>query len=87
MRTAALRSEDSNIEAHRVERLLDERQAASLLGVSIGTLRRRRLQRLPPAWVRLGGRILYKPSLLAEFVEANIIIPASGNASATEFEG
>jgi predicted DNA-binding transcriptional regulator AlpA len=53
--------------------LLDEREAAQRLGLSVATMRRRRLLRLPPVWVKLGGRVLYQTSSLAEFVEANVV--------------
>src|SRR6478672_9826815 len=35
-------------------------------------MRRRRLLRLAPEWVKLGGRVLYKPATLAAFVDANV---------------
>jgi predicted DNA-binding transcriptional regulator AlpA len=54
-------------------RLLNEREAASLLGLSVATLRRRRLLRHPPAWAKLGARVLYKESELIAFIEANMV--------------
>ena len=54
-------------------RLLDENEAARRLGLSVATMRRRRLFRLPPVWVTLGGRVLYRPLDLDAFVEANVV--------------
>ncbi len=38
--------------------LLNEHEAARRLGISVATMRRRRLFRQSPAWVELGGRVL-----------------------------
>lgn len=56
--------------------LIDEREAARRLGLSVATLRRRRLFRQPPAWVKLGSRVLYRQTDLAAFIEANVVPPA-----------
>jgi hypothetical protein len=53
--------------------LFDEREAARRLGLSVATIRRRRLLRLPPAWVKLGGRVLYRPQDLVDFIDANVV--------------
>jgi hypothetical protein len=53
--------------------LFDEREAARRLGLSVATMRRRRLLRLPPIWVKLGGRVLYRNRELEDFVEAHIV--------------
>lgn len=55
--------------------LLDEKEAGRRLGLSVATMRRRRLLRLPPAWVKLGGRVLYRPLDLDTFIEANLVQP------------
>ena len=55
--------------------LFNEREAARRLGLSVGTMRRRRLFRAPPAWVKLGGRVLYRKSDLDAFVEAHVVEP------------
>jgi len=56
-----------------LSRLLNERQVAAALGVSVGTVRRRRFLRQPPAWVKLGRRVLYRKQDLEAFINANII--------------
>lgn len=53
--------------------LFDEREAAQRLGLSVATMRRRRLLRNPPAWVKLGRRVLYRKQDLESFVNANVI--------------
>jgi hypothetical protein len=53
--------------------LLNEYQAARLLGLSVQTLRRRRLRRHPPVWVKLGSRVLYRKQDLERFVAANLV--------------
>lgn len=53
--------------------LFDEREAARRLGLSVATMRRRRLLRRPPVWVKLGARVLYRNSDLEAFVEANVV--------------
>jgi hypothetical protein len=53
--------------------LCNERDAASRIGLSVATLRRRRRLRQPPAWVKLGSRVLYRKSDLDSFIEANLV--------------
>jgi hypothetical protein len=53
--------------------LFDEREAAQRLGLSVATLRRRRLRRQPPVWAKLGSRVLYRKQDLESFVEANVV--------------
>jgi len=53
--------------------LVDEREAGRLLGLSVATLRRRRLRRQPPAWAKLGARVLYLREDLEAFVRANVV--------------
>lgn len=55
------------------EPLLSERDAAQWLGLSVATMRRRRLLRQPPAWVKLGARVLYRKQDLESFINANVI--------------
>src|SRR5215831_7727409 len=55
------------------EALLREREAARLLRVCVSNLRSRRARRLPPEWIKLGARILYKRSTLCEFIEASVV--------------
>jgi hypothetical protein len=64
------------------ENLLNEHQAAQRLGLSVASLRRRRLLQLPPAYAKLGARVAYRPQDLDEFIAANIVRPAGGGQTA-----
>lgn len=55
--------------------LFNEREAARRLGLSVATLRRRRLNQQSPAWVKLGDRVLYRIQDLESFIEAHLIHP------------
>ena len=48
--------------------LLDERQVAEILNISIATLRRWRLLQTGPRFLKLGSAVRYKPSSVSEFV-------------------
>jgi len=54
--------------------LLNERDAARRLGLSVATMRRRRLFHQPPTWVKLGARVLYSVGSLDSFVLANTVL-------------
>jgi hypothetical protein len=43
------------------------------LGLSVAAMRRQRLLRQPPAWVKLGGRVLYRSGELEAFINANVV--------------
>jgi hypothetical protein len=65
--------------------LFGENEAARRLGLSVATMRRRRLFRLPPAWVKLGGRVLYRSLDLDAFVEENVVqVNAARNCHRSE---
>jgi hypothetical protein len=64
--------------------LFDEREAARRLGLSVATMRRRRLLRQPPAWVKLGGRVLYRSLELDAFVEANVVQLSDGRRAGSK---
>ena len=48
-----------------LEELLTEHDVARLLKVSVATIRRRRLLRQPPVWVKIGASVRYKPAAVA----------------------
>ena len=49
--------------------LVDQERAAALLGgLSVRTLERWRLEGCGPRFVRVGRRVMYEPSALADFV-------------------
>ncbi len=61
------------LDRNTVEMLLDEKEAARRLGLSVATMRRRRLLRQPPVWVKLGGRVLYRQQDLDAYIESCVV--------------
>lgn len=57
------------------EQLLNEKDAAAILGWSIKTLQARRQRLQPPTYVKVGRSVRYKAADLAEFVEAGRVQP------------
>ena len=51
-------------------RLLNERQAAEMLGLKVATLRRWRWAGRPPRFLKIGSAVRYDPDELADFMEA-----------------
>ncbi len=56
--------------AQELEPLLGVREAATVLGIATGTLRRWTYERRVEC-VRLGRRVLYRPSALKRLIQAN----------------
>ena len=54
------------------EALFTEHDLAQLLKVSVATIRRRRLLRQPPNWVKIGASVRYRPADIAAFIAAFI---------------
>lgn len=52
-----------------LETLLTEREVAKLLKISVATVRRRRLCRQPPEWVKIGASVRYKPASVQRLIE------------------
>ncbi len=52
-------------------RLLDEHEAAELLHLSVACLRRRRLLRQQPVWIKMGRAVRYSPADIRVFVAGN----------------
>jgi len=78
--TSPSRDEQQSPNSVQSGELHNEREAALKLGLSVATLRRRRRRRQPPAWVKLGSRVLYRQKDLDAFVEANLVRPSSGGS-------
>jgi len=51
------------------EALLNEHQAAELLNVSVQTMRRRRLFRQPPEWVKIGSSVRYRRESIQRLIQ------------------
>jgi excisionase family DNA binding protein len=55
-----------------MDSLLNQKQAAHVLGVSVRTLERHRVSGTGPRWVRLGRLVRYRQSDLDGWVESNL---------------
>jgi predicted DNA-binding transcriptional regulator AlpA len=53
--------------------LLTEKQAAERLSLSLATLRRRRMERRPPGFVKIGASVRYRPEDVEAFIEASVV--------------
>ena len=58
------------IENNPCEALLTEREVAQLLNVAVATIRRRRLLRQPPAFVKFGASVRYRRETIQRFIES-----------------
>lgn len=56
--------------------MLNEKQAAQYLGLSVRTLQGYRCQMRPPAWIKLGRAVRYLRSDLDRFLNSNRVEPA-----------
>jgi hypothetical protein len=54
-----------------LETLLTEHQVAELLSVSVATIRRRRILRQPPDFVKIGASVRYRPEAIKRLLETN----------------
>ena len=59
-----------------IESLLNEHEVAQLLKVSVATIRRRRLFRQPPEWVKIGASVRYRPEAVQRLIESGTCSPA-----------
>ena len=55
-----------------MDSLLNQRQAAALLGLSVRTLERHRVAGTGPRFTRLGRLVRYRPQDLADWVESGL---------------
>src|SRR5580704_3258109 len=62
-----------------LEDLLTEHEVAKLLKVSVATMRRRRLFRQPPDFVKIGASVRYRRSAIERLIEAPNNIWGDGN--------
>jgi len=54
---------------------LSEEEAAPILGFTVSTLRKRRWERKPPAFLKVGRKIRYRLSDLQEYLDACTVAP------------
>jgi hypothetical protein len=53
--------------------LLTEKQVATLIGVSTSWLQKRRVNMLPPAYIKIGAMVRYEPSAVEAFIAASAV--------------
>jgi predicted DNA-binding transcriptional regulator AlpA len=58
------------------ESLLNESEVARLLKISVATIRRRRLFRQPPEFVRIGASIRYRREAIERLIESGTCSPS-----------
>jgi len=56
--------------ANTIEALWNERDVARISGLSVATIRRRRLLRQPPKFIKLGAAVKYKPTDVAAWIDS-----------------
>lgn len=59
--------------------LLSEHEVAAIVGLSLGTIRRWRIQRQGPRFLKIGAAVRYRREDLAAWIESR---PAGGERSA-----
>jgi len=67
-----------------VDRLLDQREAAKILGVSVRTLERHRVTGTGPRFCRLGRLVRYREGDLADWVNDSLRTSTSEGSPASE---
>lgn len=60
-----------------MESLLNQKQAARVLGISVRTLERHRVAGTGPRWARLGRLVRYQQSDLTAWVDSNLRLSTS----------
>jgi predicted DNA-binding transcriptional regulator AlpA len=51
-----------------IESLLNEHEVAEVMGLSLATIRRRRILRQDPKYIKIGKSVRYTPESIREFV-------------------
>ena len=54
--------------SNAIEGLLNEHEVAEVMGLSLATIRRRRLLQQAPKYIKIGKSVRYTPEAIREFV-------------------
>jgi hypothetical protein len=54
----------------KLEALLTEHEVAALLNISVATIRRRRLLRRPPEFLKIGANVRYRREAVQRLIES-----------------
>lgn len=71
-------------ESGAMDSLIDPKQAAPILGLSVRTLERHRLAGTGPRYVRLGRLVRYRQQDLVDFVDRNLRRSTAEESTATD---
>ena len=63
------------------KQLVDEKQAAEILGLSVRTLQARRYFKQPPAFIKLSRAVRYRLSDLENYISDCTVIPTYNDAA------
>jgi predicted DNA-binding transcriptional regulator AlpA len=69
-----------------MDSLIDPKQAAPILGLSVRTLERHRLAGTGPRYVRLGRLVRYRQQDLVDFVDRNLRRSTAEESTVTDRE-
>ncbi len=61
-----------------VDKLIDEKEAAEILGCTVSAMRKWRFLGKGPAYCRVGRLVRYSEADLAAFLDANRVQPGAG---------
>lgn len=53
-----------------LDKLLNEHDVARITGLSVATIRRRRLLKQPPKFIKLGAAVRYRPTDVAAWIHS-----------------
>lgn len=67
-----------------VTELLDEHDVARITGMSVASVRRWRLRRVGPKYLKIGAAVRYRPDDVAAWIDSR---PAGGGETAPRTEG
>ena len=67
---AVFGAKDRHPDPQVVKQLINEHQAAGILGIKVATLRRWRWAGKPPSFVKIGFAVRYDPEVLRDLIDA-----------------
>lgn len=82
LRQVSLEGKFFQKEKEQMTNLLNEKEAAEMLSVSLATLRRRRSEGRPPQFVKIGSSVRYRLEHLEAFIAASVVPVAAEKEAA-----
>jgi len=55
--------------------LINEHEAADMIGLKVGTMRIRRIRKQPPVYFKIGKRVMYDVEELQAYIESGRVMP------------